>query len=81
MLAVYSKAHFSKQKVCKTFFTIYIDLKSVCVQFINSPIKEQNSFKKYLHFHCQSLNEPLHLRCGSYLHEQIDLSHTHIRVI
>ena len=36
---------------------------------------------KYLHFHCESLNEPLRLRCGSYLHEQIDLSHTHIRAI
>ena len=36
---------------------------------------------KYLHFHCESLNEPLHLRCGSYLHEQVDLSHTHIRAI
>ena len=36
---------------------------------------------EYLHFHCESLNEPLHLRCGSYLHEQIDLSHTHIRAI
>ena len=21
---------------------------------------------KYLHFHCKSLNEPLHLRCGSF---------------
>ena len=36
---------------------------------------------QYLHFHCESLNEPVHLRCGSYLHEQIDLSHTHIRAI
>ena len=27
------------------------------------------------------LNAPKHLRCGSYLHEQIDLSHTHIRAI
>ena len=36
---------------------------------------------EYLHFHCDSLNEPLHLRCGPYLHEQIDLSHTHIRAI
>ena len=35
----------------------------------------------YLHFHCESLNEPLHLKCCSYLHEQIDLSHTHIRAI
>ena len=35
----------------------------------------------YLHFQCESLNEPLHLRCGSYLHEQIDFSHTHIRAI
>ena len=35
----------------------------------------------YLHFHCESLYEPLHLRCGSYFHEQIDLSHTHIRAI
>ena len=35
----------------------------------------------YLHFNCESLNEPLHLRCRSYLHEQIDLSHTHIRAI
>ena len=35
----------------------------------------------YLHFQCESLNEPLHLRCGSYIHEQIDLSHTHIRAI
>ena len=34
----------------------------------------------YLHFHCESLNEPLHLRCGSYLHEQIDLSHTYVCV-
>ena len=32
----------------------------------------------YLHFHCKSLNEPLHLRCGSYLREQLDLRHTHI---
>ena len=40
-----------------------------------------SSFLKYLHFHCESLNEPLHLRCGSYLHEQIDFSHTHIRAI
>ena len=38
---VYSKTQFSKQKVCKTFFTIYIDLKSVCVQCINSPIKSK----------------------------------------
>ena len=29
----------------------------------------------------ESLNEPLHLRCGSYLHDQIDFSHTHIRAI
>ena len=36
---------------------------------------------KYLHFHCESLKEPLHLRRGSYLHEQIRLSHTHIRAI
>ena len=35
----------------------------------------------YLHFHCESLNEPLYLRYGSYLHEQIDLSHTHTRAI
>ena len=35
----------------------------------------------YLHFHWESLNEPLHLKCGLYLHEQIDLSHTHIRAI
>ena len=26
-----------------------------------------------------NINEPLHLRCGSYLHEQVDLSHAHIR--
>ena len=33
----------------------------------------------YLYFHCESLNEPLHLRC-SYLHEQIDLKpHPHTR--
>ena len=37
--------------------------------------------QQYLHFHCESLNEPLHLRCGSYLHDQIDLSHTYIRAI
>ena len=34
----------------------------------------------YLHFHCESLNEPFHLRC-SYLHEQIYLSHTNIHAI
>ena len=34
-----------------------------------------------LTFHCESLNEPLHLRCSSYLHVQIDLSHTHIHAI
>ena len=34
----------------------------------------------YLHFHCESLNEPLHLRCGSYLHEQITFEpHQHTR--
>ena len=34
----------------------------------------QNNFAYitvYLHFRCEILNEPLHLRCGSYLHEQI----------
>ena len=36
---------------------------------------------EYLHFHCESLNEPLHFRCGSYLREQIDLSHNHIHAI
>ena len=30
---------------------------------------------------CISMNEFLHLRCPSYLHEQIDLSHAHIRAI
>ena len=30
----------------------------------------------YLHFHCKSLNELLHLRCHSYLNERNDLSHT-----
>ena len=35
----------------------------------------------YLQFYCESLNEPLHLRCGSYLHEQIVLSRIHIRAI
>ena len=39
------------------------------------------SILQYLHFHCESLNEPLHLRCGLYLHEQIDFSHTHICAI
>ena len=43
--------------------------------------KSFSSLYLYLHFHCESLNEPLHLRCGSYLHEQIDFSHTHIRAI
>ena len=42
---------------------------------------ESGLFYLYLHFHCESLNEPVHLRCGSYLHEQVDLSHTHIRAI
>ena len=37
--------------------------------------------KKYLHFHCKSLNEPLYLRCCSYIHKQINLSHFHIRAI
>ena len=39
------------------------------------------SLTLYLHFHYESLNEPLHLRRRSYLHEQIDLSHTLIRPI
>ena len=30
----------------------------------------------YLHFRCESLNEHVHLRCPSYLHRQIHLSHT-----
>ena len=37
--------------------------------------------ESYLHFHRESINESLHLRFRSYLHEQIDLSHAHIRVI
>ena len=41
----------------------------------------RDDISRYLHFHCESLNEPSHLRCGSYLHEQIDLSHTHIHAI
>ena len=44
-------------------------------------IMQTGNIYLYLHFHCESLNEPLHLRCGSYLHEQIDLSHTHLRAI
>ena len=32
---------------------------------------------KYLHFHCESLNEPFDLR----LQMRIDLSHAHIRAI
>ena len=35
----------------------------------------------YLHFHCECLSEPLLVRCGSNLHEQIDLSHIHICAI
>ena len=31
---------------------------------------------QYLHFQRSLLNEPLHLRCPSYLHEQINLSHS-----
>ena len=30
------------------------------------------SISEYLHFHCEFLNEPLYLRCCSYLHEWID---------
>ena len=30
-------------------------------------------FGQYLHSHCESLNEPLQLRCHSYLHGQIYL--------
>ena len=42
---------------------------------------DEVSITQDFHFHCESLNVPLHLRCGSYLHEQIDFSHTHIRAI
>ena len=35
----------------------------------------------YLHFHCESLNEPLHLRRRAYLHERICLSHAQLRAI
>ena len=34
-----------------------------------------------LHFHWESLNKPLYLRCPSYLHEPIALSHVHICVV
>ena len=33
---------------------------------------------RYSHFHCESFDEFLHLRCGSYLQKHIDLSHAHI---
>ena len=35
---------------------------------------ESSAYFIYLHFHCESLNEPLHLRCGSYLHNFIVFS-------
>ena len=47
----------------------------------NTQLQWLTDISEYLHFHCESLNEPLHVRCGSYLHEQVDLSHTHIRTI
>ena len=50
------------------------------LKYLPRNFKEENKFK-YLHFQWESLNEPLHLRCGSYLHEQIDLSHTNLRAI
>ena len=35
----------------------------------------------FLHFHCDSLIESLHMICPSFLHEQINLSHGHIFTI
>ena len=50
-----------------------MNMQDMQILFVNIPI--------YLHFHCESLNEPLHLRCSSLLHERIDLSHSHLRTI
>ena len=54
---------------------------STVVSFYEGTMLAKRCTREYLHFHCESLNEPLHLRCGLYLHEQIDLSHTHISAI
>ena len=43
--------------------------------------KSHTYYKLYLHFNCESLNEPLHLRCCSYLHERIYLNHANTRAV
>ena len=42
---------------------------------------QRKSLQINIYISTASLNEPLNLRCGSYLHKHIDLSHTHICVI
>ena len=44
-------------------------------------VKDEIFVYIYLHFHCVSLNEPLQLKCPSYLPEQIGLNHAHIHTI
>ena len=54
--------------------------KGSCIEPIWVSLKKCIYFM-YLHFRCESLNECVHLRCPSYLHSQIHLSHTHICAI
>ena len=66
---------------CHMTLNLIIGIKMMKYHMIMYTAILWRSLYKYLHFHYESLNEPLHLRCGSYIHEQIDLSHTNIRAI
>ena len=73
-----------KQRVCWRGLTgsVYEAMNKIFNVKVHLKTRSGNvNITQYLHFHCESLNEPLHLRCGSYLHELIDLSHTNIRAI
>ena len=84
----------SSQKYQGTWGQVLIDFDGIfilLVRFGSSPTfkvslemhakSPLSGIHTYLHFHCESINDPLHLRCGSYLHEQIDLSHDPICAI
>ena len=73
-----------KQRVCWRGLNRYVHEAMNSISNVKVHLKTHSgnvNILQYLHFHCESLNELLHLRCGSYLHEKIDLSHTHIRAI
>ena len=75
----------------ETWLTPSVSSNDLHIQYFNKPKRKDRVGDSHgcvliyvedtIQFDIYISTEPLHLRCGSYLHEQIDLRHTHIGAI